>query len=217
MRKKWIIILSVVSIILLAFVMMGPLMSNVEEPIYQVITSEGRIDIRQYPPMIIAEVKVEGKREEAIGGGFRVLADYIFGNNIVQQEIAMTAPVQQQNSEKIAMTAPVQQQSENGLWKISFVMPSEYRLETLPKPINKAVTLKEVPGESYVAIRFSGLNSNKNITQYEKELMQYVATNQIKTVGSLKYAFYNPPWTLPFMRRNELMFEVENIPQDVGG
>jgi len=212
MKKKWIIILSVILILLLAFTMLGPLMSNVEQPIYQVIRSERNFDIRQYAPMIIAEVEVQGKREEAVGSGFRMLADYIFGNNTVQQEIAMTATVQQQNSEKISMTAPVQQQSQNGAWKVSFVMPSKYLIDTLPKPNNQTVALKEVPAKTYAVILFSGLNSNENILLHEKQLMQYVEINQITTVGSPKYAFYNPPWTLPFLRRNEIMFEVKNIP-----
>jgi effector-binding domain-containing protein len=212
MKKKWIIILSVILILLLAFTMLGPLMSNVEQPIYQVIRSERNFDIRQYAPMIIAEVEVQGKREEAVGSGFRMLADYIFGNNTVQQEIAMTATVQQQNSEKISMTAPVQQQSQNGAWKVSFVMPSKYLIDTLPKPNDETVALKEVPAKTYAVILFSGLNSNENILLHEEKLMQYVEINQITTVGSPKYAFYNPPWTLPFLRRNEIMFEIKNIP-----
>lgn len=214
MKKKWIVILSVISIILIACVMIGPIMSNVEQPNYQVITSEQGIDIRQYMPMIIAEVEMRGEREEAIGEGFRMLADYIFGNNTAQQGIAMTAPVQQQNSEKIAMTAPVQQQAQNGVWTISFVMPSEYSIDTLPKPNNEIVTIKEVLPKRYAVIQFSGLNSNENIARQEKQLLQYIENNKIKTVGPAKYAFYNPPWTLPFMRRNEIMLELEDMSQN---
>ena len=191
--------------------MVGPVMSNVEQPDYAVISSEGSIDIRQYAPIIIAETEVQGEREEAIGIGFRLLADYIFGNNTVKQEIAMTAPVQQQNSEKIAMTAPVQQQSKDGAWKVSFVMPAEYSIDTLPKPNNERVTLKKVLGKRYIVIQFSGLNSNENIAQHEKMLMHYIEKNQIKTAGPPKYAFYNPPWTLPFLKRNEIMVELEEI------
>jgi effector-binding domain-containing protein len=207
-------ILSVISIILIACVMIGPIMSNVEQPNYQVITSEQGIDIRQYMPMIIAEVEMRGEREEAIGEGFRMLADYIFGNNTAQQGIAMTAPVQQQNSEKIAMTAPVQQQAQNGVWTISFVMPSGYSIDILPKPNNEIVTIKEVLPKRYAVIQFSGLNSNENIARQEKQLLQYIENNKIKTVGPAKYAFYNPPWTLPFMRRNEIMLELEDMSQN---
>lgn len=209
MKKKWIIFASISVLILLGGALAGPIMSNVERPDYEVVLSEKNIEIRHYDPMIIAEVDVEGKREEAVGEGFRMLADYIFGNNIVQQDIAMTAPVQQQVSEKIAMTAPVQQQSSGGVWKVSFVMPSKYSMEALPKPNNKNVTLKDVPAKKYIVIQFSGTNSNGNIDEHEKKLMAYIAANQIKTAGSPKYAFYNPPWTLPFMRKNEVMIEIE--------
>ena len=185
-------------------------MSNVEQPNYDVLSSStDDIEIRQYAPMVIAEVEVRGAREEAISDGFRLLADYIFGNNTTQQDIAMTAPVQQQANKKIAMTAPVQQQSSGDRWKVSFVMPAEYSLATLPEPNNEQVKLKQIPAKDFIAIQFSGTNSKQNITKHERQLLQYIERNNIQTLGSPKYAFYNPPWTLPFMRRNEVMIEIE--------
>ena len=189
-------------------ILAGPVMSNVEKPDYKVIQSEQNIEIRQYEPMIIAEVEVDGKREDAIREGFRLIADYIFGNNTVQRDIAMTAPVQQQESQKIAMTAPVQQQSTGRSWQISFVMPSKYSMETLPEPKNDRVRLKEIMTKKFVVIKFSGTNSNENVTEHENQLMNYIEANQIKIIDSPKYAFYNAPWTLPFMRRNEVMIEI---------
>ena len=109
MKKKWTMITSIITLILIVGVLAGPVISNVEKPDYKVIQSEQNIEIRQYEPMIIAEVDVEGKREDAIRDGFRLIADYIFGNNKVKLDIAMTSPVQQQESQNIAMTAPVQQ------------------------------------------------------------------------------------------------------------
>jgi effector-binding domain-containing protein len=208
MKKKWIMITSIIALILIGGALMGPIMSDVEKPDYKVLTSSENIQIRQYPPMIIAEVEVEGNREAAIGDGFRLLADYIFGNNTVQKDIAMTAPVQQQESQKIAMTAPVQQQSTGTTWKVSFVMPAGYSMESLPKPNNDRVTLQEIAASKLIVIRFSGTSSDKNVAGYEKQLMDYIAANQIKTTCSARYAFYNPPWTLPFMRRNEVMLEI---------
>ena len=191
--------------------MVGPIMSNnVEQPNYGVLSSStDDIEIRRYAPMVIAEVEVRGAREEAISDGFRLLADYIFGNNTTQQDIAMTAPVQQQANKKIAMTAPVQQQSSGDRWKVSFVMPAEYSLATLPEPNNEQVKLKQIPAKDFIAIQFSGTNSKQNITKHERQLLQYIERNNIQTLGSPKYAFYNPPWTLPFMRRNEVMIEIE--------
>ena len=184
-------------------------MSEVEKPNYQVIATEENIEIRYYEPMIIAEVEVKGKRKEAINAGFRLLADYIFGNNIRKQDIAMTAPVQQQESQQIAMTAPVQQQSVGKSWKVSFVMPSEYSMNSLPTPKDARVRLKEIEAKKFVAIEFSGTNSNENVSKHEQQLLQYIQIHQIKTTGSPKYAFYNPPWTLPLLRRNEVMLQIK--------
>ena len=200
---------SIIALILIVGVLAGPVMSNVEKPDYKVIQSEQNIEIRQYEPMIIAEVEVDGKREETIRDGFRILADYIFGNNTVQQVISMTAPVQQKENQKIAMTAPVQQQSMGKSWRMSFVMPSKYRLDSLPVPNNNRVRLKEIMTKKFVVIEFSGTNSNENVTKHENQLMNYIEANQINIIGSPKYAFYNAPWTLPFLRRNEVMIEIK--------
>ena len=184
-------------------------MSNVETPGYEVMQSQDKIEIRQFKPMVIAEVKISGHREKAISEGFRVLADYIFGNNIVQQTIPMTAPVQQQASRKIAMTSPTQLQSEKDSWLVSFVMPSEYSLDTLPKPTNNRINIKRIPSKKFVTITFSGTNSNENLKIHEKKLEKFIRAKNISVTGTSKYAFYNPPWTLPLMRRNEVMIEVQ--------
>ena len=208
MKKKWTMITSIISLILIVGVLAGPVMSNVEKPDYEVIQSVQNIEIRQYEPMIIAEVEVDGKREDAIGDGFRLLADYIFGNNTVQQVISMTAPVQQKENQNIATTAPVQQQSTGKSWRMSFVMPSKYSMDTLPVPNNNRVRLKGILAKKFVVIEFSGTNSNENVTVHENQLMNYIEENQIKINDSPKYAFYNPPWSLPFLRRNEVMIEI---------
>ena len=208
MKKKWTMITSIIALILIVGVLAGPVMSNVEKPDYKVIQSEQNIEIRQYEPMIIAEVEVDGKREDAIGDGFRLLADYIFGNNTVQQVISMTAPVQQKENQNIAMTAPVQQQSTGKSWRMSFVMPSKYSMDSLPVPNNNRVRLKGILAKKFVVIEFSGTNSNENVTEHKNQLMNYIEENQIKINDSPKYAFYNPPWSLPFLRRNEVMIEI---------
>jgi hypothetical protein len=201
-------ITSIITLIIAVGILAGPVMSDVEKPDYKVLQSEHNIEIRLYEPMIIAEVDVEGKREDAVRDGFRLIADYIFGNNKVQRDISMTAPVQQQESQKIAMTAPVQQQSTGRSWQISFVMPSKYSIESLPQPNNDRVQLKKILSKKFIVIKFSGTNSNKNLAEHEKKLMSYLEDKKFKIIGSPKYAFYSPPWTLPFMRRNEVMLEI---------
>jgi len=202
-------ITSIIALVLIVGVLAGPVMSNVEKPDYKVVKSEQNIEIRQYKPMIIAEVEIDGKREDAIRDGFRLLADYIFGNNMVEKVISMNAPVQQKENNKIAMTAPVQQQLIGKLWKISFVMPSKYSMNSLPVPNNNRVRLKEILAKKFVVIEFSGTNSNDNVNEHENQLMNYIEGNQIKIIDSPKYAFYNAPWTLPFLRRNEVMIEIK--------
>ena len=203
-------ITSIIALVLIVGVLAGPVMSNVEKPDYKVVKSEQNIEIRQYKPMIIAEVEIDGKREDAIQDGFRLLADYIFGNNMVEKVISMNAPVQQKENNKIAMTAPVQQQLIGKLWKISFVMPSKYSMNSLPVPNNNRVRLKEILAKKFVVIEFSGTNSNDNVNEHENQLMNYIEGNQIKIIDSPKYAFYNAPWTLPFLRRNEVMIEIKD-------
>jgi len=206
--KIKVITLLILFLVAACLVFVGPIMSNVENPKYEVISSVENIQIRRYAPMIVAEVEIEGSREESIRAGFRLLANYIFGDNTRQQKISMTAPVQQEVYEKIAMTAPVQQQMVKNTWKISFVMPSNYTMDTLPKPKNSDVKIREVPEISFIVIQFSGANSPENIIEHENQLIGHIKSNKIDIVGSAKYAFYNPPWTLPFMRRNEIMFEL---------
>ena len=145
-------ITSIIALFLIVGVLAGPVISNVEKPDYKIIQSEQNIEIRQYEPMIIAEVEIDGKRKDAIRDGFRLLADYIFGNNTVAQNISMTAPVQQKENQKIAMTTPVQQQLEGKSWKISFVMPSKYSMDSLPVPNNNRVRLKKLLTKKFVVI-----------------------------------------------------------------
>jgi DNA gyrase inhibitor GyrI len=186
----------------------GTIMSQVEQPKYTVLESQGEIEIRQYAPVIVAEVEVKGERMKALNEGFRLIADYIFGNNLSSKKVAMTAPVTQAPAEKIAMTAPVTQSGSGDSWKVRFVMPAQYTLDTLPKPKNDAVHLIPIPARKVVAIRFNGMNTDKNINSHLETLVKYVEEHHLAVVGPSTTAFYNPPWTLPFLRRNEVVFEL---------
>lgn len=202
---------TIVSILLVGYALIGPILSQVEEPNFSVLSQhKNNIEVRAYEPMIVAEVEVKGKRDDAIGDGFRILADYIFGENIQNEDIAMTAPVEQKSSEKISMTAPVQQtKSEDDSWLISFVMPKKYTLETLPKPKNSQIHFKKVPAKYFAVVRFSGTASQKNIDKNTQKLEAFIAEKGLQNTSLPKYAFYNPPITLPFLRRNEVMVEIQ--------
>lgn len=179
----------------------------VETPRYESELQEGPIEVRRYAPLLAAEVRVSGERTQAVNQGFRLLADYIFGANSTAQKVAMTAPVTQSKPEKIAMTAPVTQQSagEENVWTVRFIMPSQYTRDTIPKPLNEAVVLVEEPPQRFAAIRFSGFAEAAALERKEKALRDFLVARRLEPAGSPVYAYYDPPWTLPFLRRNEIL------------
>jgi len=187
----------------------GPLVSNVEQAKYELVESQDKIEIRNYSPMIVAEVEVSGERKEAINKGFRLIADYILGNNTTKENVAMTSPVIQETSQKIAMTSPVTQEGTEGKWKERFVMPASYTIDNLPKPNNTEVNLKNIPNKYFVVIRFSGLASQENLKENTDLLNAFIKEKNFKPISNETYAFYNPPWTIPILRRNEVMIEIE--------
>ncbi len=202
----WGIILA--GVLVLGATLAGPIMSNVEQPKYKVISADKNIEIRDYPPMIVAEADVAGERDKAISQGFRTIADYIFGNNLSSKKVAMTAPVTQQASEKIAMTAPVTQQGDGKTWQVRFIMPASYTMDTLPKPKNPSIKLKEIEGKRLAVIHFSGMAGQDSLKRHTEELSAYLRAKNLSSLSEPTYAFYNPPWTLPFLRRNEVMIEL---------
>lgn len=199
-------------VVLLAGILWGSNVSNVEQPKYGVVDTEDNIEIRDYAPMIVAEADVSGERNKSLRDGFRVIADYIFGNNFSSQKVAMTAPVIQQAREKIAMTTPVTQQGAGESWQVRFVMPASYTMEALPKPRNPAVKLKAIERKRVAVLRFSGMVDEDTLKRRKDELMEFVRSKKLAAVSAPSYAFYNPPWTLPFLRRNEVMIEVSRSP-----
>lgn len=179
-------------------------MSNVEHVQYKVVEKFGSIEVRYYPRYIVAEVKTNGTQKEAVNKGFRIIADYIFGNNNATESTLNT-------SKKIPMTAPVLQRVQNDdSWIIQFVMPKIYTLDTLPKPNNPAIHLKEIQDKSFVAITFSGLANFKNLKKNTQRLNLFIEEHKLYPESLPIYAFFNPPWTLPFLRRNEVLVEVSN-------
>ena len=182
----------------------------IEEPKFTVSSRDGVFEIRDYQGAVAAEVSVSGDQKAAASKGFRLLAGYIFGGNTGQRKIAMTAPVAQQKltSEKIAMTAPVTQMQKDGAWVVRFTMPSSYTLDTLPRPNNPQVHLRQLAPARFAVLRFSGLARPDTVAARTAELMAFVQARHLKTLSPASLAQYNPPWTPWFMRRNEVMIQI---------
>jgi hypothetical protein len=178
-----------------------------EEPTYQVEWSGEEVELRRYAPSIVAETQVEGEREEASREGFRRLARYIFGGNRSRTSIAMTAPVAQSaaTSERIAMTAPVAQSAASeGTWTVQFTMPAAWAIDTLPTPEDDRVLLRELPERRVLVLSYRGGWSEGLRARKEARLQEVARERRLEPVGALTWARYDPPWTLWFLKRNEL-------------
>lgn len=189
-----------VAVVGTAYFVTKKVQEHTEEPDYDVVREDGAIEIRDYDAMIVAETVKSGYHEKARRMGFQALADYIFARSRPGKKIKMTIPVMQQLAEGDGRTKG---------WAVRFVMPKKFTLASLPAPGNSDVAIKEVQARRIAAIRFSG---NFNATLASKHLMSlynYLADNNLKQKGDPEYAFYNPPWTPGFMKRNEILIEIE--------
>ena len=148
--------------------------------------------------------------DEASGDGFRMLADYIFGNNLSRSASVQMAGKAEAASENIAMTAPVQmdQGKKSNQWRMAFSLPSKWNLETAPVPNDQRVNLREISPERMVVLQFSGRMATQDLEEKEQELRQWAMKQGITVVGSVRTARYDPPWTLPFLRKNEVQLKV---------
>jgi SOUL heme-binding protein len=186
-----------------------------EEPSYTVEKVTSGVEIRHYGSRVAAETTIAADEVAARSGGFRRLAGYIFGGNHVHEKIAMTAPVSQQDGalrgDEISMTTPVSESAgSEGEWVIRFFMPAGKSIKSLPKPNDRAVRLVTVPAETVAVRRFSGSTSPRAVASQTAELMRTLRKTGFESIGASAAWFYDPPWTIPIMRRNEIAIPVES-------
>jgi hypothetical protein len=183
---------------------------TVEEARYKVVLQDGRFQVRQYADAAVAETVVDADYEKAQSIAFRRLAGYIFGKNKSKQQIPMTAPViQERANEKIAMTAPVLQEKSDRGWQMTFVLPSKYTIASLPEPLDGEVTIREQKGRRAAVLRYSGALSEAAMNVRIKELQDWLKQNGYRAISEPRLAGYDPPWTLAFLRRNEILIDIE--------
>jgi hypothetical protein len=166
-----------------------------EEPSYTLVERVGSIEIRDYPGLIHAEVTVRGDRQTATRRGFQPLANYIFGGNQPREDIAMTAPV-------------TSEPAGEGEWVVSFIMPSEWTMETLPVANDPDVRLREAPPRRVAVIQFSGVMNERRAERHLEELEAFLSERGLSALGAPTFAAYNPPWIPGPFRRNEIWIEV---------
>ena len=183
---------------------------NEESPNYKVIVKEGEFEVRQYSSYIIAKTTVQGNYDDDSSKAFKILAGYIFGKNKGEKKIAMTSPVVlKEKSIKISMTSPVEMSQIGNSFVMSFSMPSKYTLETLPDPIDNRISFEKVEARMVASHRFSWLSSKIKNDIRAKELRDWLENKkQYITSEGYFYKGYNPPWTLPFLRRNEVSIKI---------
>jgi hypothetical protein len=185
---------------------------NLEQPDFRVLQKKGLLEVRSYAPHVIATTTVQGGFDQASRDGFRILAAYIFGKNQSKKQVSSAVPETTRaaaQSEKIAMTAPVNTVPEKGGWRISFMMPSQYTVETLPEPVDQRIAFEEVPRHCTAAIRFNGWTTTASMKKHEDILRRWMASQGLMPVGDALVSRYNDPFTLPWRRRNEIQIPVQ--------
>lgn len=181
-----------------------------ESPSYELLEQHGAIEIRQYHPFLVVQTEDSGDYKAASNRSFFRLFDYISGKNRSKQKITMTAPViQEPKPEKISMTAPVFQEKSGPIWIMCFVLPSQYQLATAPQPVDPAVSLVDIPAKKVAVLTFSGFLNESTLAVKTAALSVWLKENNRKAISDPRSAGYNPPWTIPFLRRNEVHIDIE--------
>ncbi len=208
------------SVIMLSFTMMlfsagcslfG--VESVEEASYQRVHKDDRFEIRDYATVVVAETRVNAEFKDAGSKAFRKLFAYISGENEGSRKIAMTAPViadaqSGDNGESIAMTSPVVSEQEGNGWRYRFVLPQSYTIDTAPTPLDPDVTLVEITQKRVATLRYSGRATAKAQALHADRLDSWIVAQGLASQSAPRWAGYNPPWTLPWFRRNEVLIDV---------
>jgi hypothetical protein len=186
--------LALVLLITQAFILKSS--SKIEQHKYSVIKTYDSFEVRRYAKALFSSVKLNEKSyEEVSGKGFRVLAGYIFGNNVGNEKIAMTSPVAMEIGDSS---------------KMSFMVPAGYSLDNLPKPTDNKIYFEVKEEAIMAAIQFSGWASDEKIEEFKNKLISDLAKENLKFTGNFSYLGYNPPYEI-FNRRNEIVVELVNF------
>ncbi len=185
-----------------------------EEAEYALIERDGRFELREYAPRIVAETRVDAGFDEAGNTAFRRLFAYISGANVAGREIAMTAPVVAGQdlagaATEIDMTAPVIGEADERGWRFAFVLPSTFTADTAPQPTDATVRLAAEPRRTVAAVRYSGRWLERSYRRELAGLEDWMRARGLEAASTARVLAYDPPWTLPFLRRNEITIDID--------
>lgn len=204
---------NVSAILLLCVLSLANSAKALEKPDYEVLLDLGKIEYRLYESFIVVETVVQNDDyNAAVEEGFDRLYGYISGSNSASDKISMTVPVQMARTD--SSSAVSTSETPEGI-RMAFMLPSEYNMESAPVPINEYVEVKKLPERMVAAIRFSGRWTERNLTKNEERLIENIEEQQLETIGPSVFAAYHPPFMPPFLRRNEILFEVTGLPAEL--
>lgn len=192
-------LLALLAVVAIAVTARAEMYKGYETPAYTVLDKEGAVELRRYPPHLVAEVTVDGSRSRAAQRGFSALARYIFGGNETGDKVAMTTPVTQ---------LPIAS-GTGERWTVQFMMPAEFDKDSLPNPNSDAIRFADTPSETMLVVQFSGGWGQANLEKHRAQLLDAAAARGLRPVGSPRYMFYDAPFTLPWNRRNEVAIRVQ--------
>jgi hypothetical protein len=195
-----------------------------EQQPYELVQRFAHFELRRYPAYVVAERRVSATFDRAGNAAFRDLFNYISGSNNAGQKLAMTAPVIQElgPSQKLAMTAPVLQsgplpgRDEAAEFVVAFVLPAGVTAETAPVPANPQVTIRTIPGSLAAVLQFSGSSSEAAFARRNTGLQASLVLAGLKPVGPPRFARFDPPFKPWFLRRNEVVQDVQEPAPDTG-
>jgi hypothetical protein len=184
-----------------------------EKQPYDLVRTEGTVEVRRYPEHLVAETEVSSDFEDAGSRAFRYLFGYITGENTARQSIEMTAPVVQARSQRVAMTAPVVQTGSGGNYTVAFVLPASIDEASAPTPARREVSLRTVPARLVAAVRFTGRWSESAFAKHCAQLVTAVRDAGLDTIGEPWFARFDPPLTPWFLRHNEVLVAIKERPK----
>ncbi len=172
-------------------------LGHTPEPEYQVLDKEKSFEVRKYQELLIAETEVEEEDFRKAGkAGFPRLAGYIFGKNEEKKKIEMTAPV-------------FMKKNPNKKWTMTFILPEEYRSQKTPTPLNRKISIKKLNQKAFAVIQFSGFFTINNFQKHTDKLKKWIKSKGYQVLSEPIFAGYDPPFTLFFLKRNEVLIEID--------